>query len=496
MPAKVGIIGAGVCGLCCAKQLLEQTNCQVTIFEEKAWIGGLWNYNPNPNAKNALYESLRTNLPQQLMEFPDFTIETHNHTAYSNCNLFPYHKQVLSYLKQYTSQFNLIPYIKFHHKVISLKQQTNPTKQNKEKTFHVTVNDTKNNRIQNYTFDAIVVCNGHYNECYIPNIDKCNQFNGIIMHSRYYRRPDQVFDQSDRLNVTQNCDKVSKEMRKNIVIIGNKSSGFDLSKDLYLYLNKNKLDKKYQIFHISRSVLDEKSINSRLFFKHRNSWMKSGNYHFVQGLIFDSLTNENKAVFKYINSSNIEIPIVNNGLNCNEYDCNDIKFDDKNKIVCISCDLCLFCTGYYFDFPFLLNESENDKDDELNNYFNKKTYVPMLYDGIFFALNPMLSFVGIQKKLAPFVVVYYQCLYVARVVSGMKKLTKKQDICHNNINYGFFQNTKDHLLGDAQFDYIEQICEKLGVEKPKYLDVWRNAYSNKFVLRYQNIYNVSITSKL
>ena len=492
MQTKIGIIGASVSGLCCAKQILEQRNCQVTVFEQNAWIGGLWHYDPNPNANNALYESLRTNLSLELMEFPDFTMKTHNHTAYSDYNLFPNHKQVLSYLKQYVSQFNLMPHIKLQHKVVSLRQQMEP--KTSKKTFNMTVKNIKNNTTQDYTFDAIVVCNGHYSECYIPNIDKFSQFpfNGIIMHSRYYRRPNDVFDKLNHNTLNKNqmshVYKWNAKMKRNIVIVGNKSSGFDLSRELYLYINKNNLHKKYQIFHISQGVVHNKQIGDRLFLKHRKPWMESGSYHFVQRLTFDTLEND-KAVFKYVNTN--KIPIVNNGVKCSDYNCSGMKFDDENKSTSILCDLCLFCTGYYYDFPFLLNDNS---DDEFANYFNKKTYIPMLYDGIFFAPNPMLSFVGIHKKTVPFLVTYYQCLYVAYVVSGVKKLPTKDEI----LNYRFIQSGNDVklFLGESLFDYIAEICHKLGIERPKNLDVWRKAYLNTFITRYQHVYNIRLASKL
>ena len=60
MKHKVGIIGAGIAGICMCKQLLDKEIDDIKIFEQRSDIGGIWDYDPNPNAENALYESLTT----------------------------------------------------------------------------------------------------------------------------------------------------------------------------------------------------------------------------------------------------------------------------------------------------------------------------------------------------------------------------------------------------------------------------------------------------
>lgn len=40
---QIGIIGAGPCGLSCAKNALE-FDCEVTVYERNNRIGGQWNY--------------------------------------------------------------------------------------------------------------------------------------------------------------------------------------------------------------------------------------------------------------------------------------------------------------------------------------------------------------------------------------------------------------------------------------------------------------------
>ena len=62
--SKVAIIGAGASGIISAKLFLDK-GFDVTIFEKTDSIAGVWNY----TEQGALYKSLRTNLPKEIMIF-------------------------------------------------------------------------------------------------------------------------------------------------------------------------------------------------------------------------------------------------------------------------------------------------------------------------------------------------------------------------------------------------------------------------------------------
>jgi cation diffusion facilitator CzcD-associated flavoprotein CzcO len=62
-PMKVAIIGGGAAGLAALRH--APVNAAVTLFEKKR-IGGLWQL-PGP-----MYDNLHTNLPYQVMAYPDF----------------------------------------------------------------------------------------------------------------------------------------------------------------------------------------------------------------------------------------------------------------------------------------------------------------------------------------------------------------------------------------------------------------------------------------
>lgn len=69
------------------------------------------------------------------------------------------------------------------------------------------------------TFDAIILCNGHYNEPHVPKIPGIEKFKGIALHSHHYREPE-MFD------------------GKNVCILGASSSGIDICLEVSNYANK------------------------------------------------------------------------------------------------------------------------------------------------------------------------------------------------------------------------------------------------------------------
>ena len=82
MVKKVCVIGAGAAGLSAARHLLQpvqvvgesQVTCEPVVFEQGHCVGGTWVYEAKQNGEvhSSMYKSLRTNLPKEVMAFPDF----------------------------------------------------------------------------------------------------------------------------------------------------------------------------------------------------------------------------------------------------------------------------------------------------------------------------------------------------------------------------------------------------------------------------------------
>ncbi|KAJ3323810.1 hypothetical protein HDV06_001180 [Boothiomyces sp. JEL0866] len=183
---RVCIIGAGASGLIAAHKLL-QANISFDIYEQKPHLGGVWHYDPAPLSNeqlikdykgntdhvsinrneaeipSALYPSLHTNLPAELMGIRDYPF--HSEVQ------FPTHDRVLEYLESFAKSKGIYPLVKFNHQVEKIENKK------------VTVNGVTTE------YDYIMICNGHYAIPRIPNIQGLQEFKGKVLHSQEYRTP-------------------------------------------------------------------------------------------------------------------------------------------------------------------------------------------------------------------------------------------------------------------------------------------------------------------
>ncbi len=202
---KVAVIGAGPSGLVSARELIRE-GAEVVVFEENDAPGGVWIYeddveddvlgvNPTSRIRCSLYESLRTNLPRDLMAFLDYTFDS-NGGGEDDWPRYPHHSLVLKYLENFVTDFELNGVIRF------LESVTDVTRNSQ---WQVTT--SLNNTME---FDAILVCNGHYTKPRIPQLKGIEHFKGEVLHSHNYRRPDAFTG-------------------KRVALWGTAASGFDIS---------------------------------------------------------------------------------------------------------------------------------------------------------------------------------------------------------------------------------------------------------------------------
>jgi len=193
--SRVAIIGAGPAGLCAAAQLKHRvgSSAGVRVFERAGSLGGTWRYtdNPSTDAASSMYANLRTNLPVQCMAFPDFPFQPLETS-------FPGHREILAYLANY-ADYHQLDNITFNSPV------TQVTKERNKWTVETTQEKDE--------FDFVIVANGHYTKPSLPEIFKQSAFQGSIIHSHVYRRPEHY-------------------RGKRTLVIGVGPSGTDISIDL------------------------------------------------------------------------------------------------------------------------------------------------------------------------------------------------------------------------------------------------------------------------
>ncbi|KAM4675398.1 uncharacterized protein O3C94_008089 [Discoglossus pictus] len=185
---RVAVIGAGAAGLCCARHLLSrpQTYSAPVVFEMSGKVGGTWVYTKSEESDSfihsSMYRDLRTNLPKEIMAFPDFPFD-------SSLPSFVHHSEVLRYLEKYADRFCIRPHIRFNCRVVSVFPVLGEEKNDKV-SWDVTFHTESASQPVTQRFDAIMVCVGHYSHPFIPDIPGIETFQGKTMHSHLYRFPE------------------------------------------------------------------------------------------------------------------------------------------------------------------------------------------------------------------------------------------------------------------------------------------------------------------
>ncbi|KAF2851956.1 flavin dependent monooxygenase-like protein [Plenodomus tracheiphilus IPT5] len=245
---RIAVVGAGPSGVAAAKYLrAENAFDKIVLFEQRSRSGGIWNYTPdqrnedlftipqaNPKGQNQdpewkesdtvdqakrktanglkkdasflspMYEDLETNIPRGLMGFKglDWPEDT---------QLFPKHETVLDYVEEYGKEVQ--GFVQYETQVVDAE----PNNNERNSTWNVTTRNLRTEQVTEEIFDAVIVANGHFIVPYIPEIPSIKEWNeqypGLIIHSKYYRRP---------------TDFTGKK----VVVVGNSASGADISNQI------------------------------------------------------------------------------------------------------------------------------------------------------------------------------------------------------------------------------------------------------------------------
>lgn len=111
--------------------------------------------------------------------------------------------QVTDYLQAYAEHFQLLDNINLKTMVTSVKRlpfnfaacrgdskcDVNDIKLHRPKWQVVTRNLQTKDTIEE-VFDAVLICTGHFNDPNFPDIPGLNNFDGTLLHSHDYRKPE------------------------------------------------------------------------------------------------------------------------------------------------------------------------------------------------------------------------------------------------------------------------------------------------------------------
>ncbi|MPZ45116.1 MAG: SidA/IucD/PvdA family monooxygenase [Betaproteobacteria bacterium] len=169
---RVAIIGAGACGICAAKYLLE-VGFDVSVFEIGSQVGGMWWY-LNDNGRSSAYRTLHINTSRGVTRFSDldFDAETQD---------FPDHADMHRYLVRYAEHFGVTPRIRFRSRVVGVRPDFEPAREAPSWRLELTDGTVE-------TFDAVIVATGHLTRPY--EIPELQRFGGDYLHSHHYKAPE------------------------------------------------------------------------------------------------------------------------------------------------------------------------------------------------------------------------------------------------------------------------------------------------------------------
>ena len=212
---KVAVIGGGSAGVVAARYL-KRGGHEPTLFEAGATFGGVWA--PAPT-NDVVYKSLRTNLPTVVMQSPDLDF-AEGLPSYVDAEALG------AYIERYAAEFGVDAVARFGATVTSVAPVDGAW----------TVAWDGDGGCRDERFDAVVVANGHYNRPYEPEI--AGQAAWLAAGG----------DRS--ISHSQRYDEPSSYAGKAVLVVGGRSSGVDLARELrgvasWVYVMEKKCAEPY-----------------------------------------------------------------------------------------------------------------------------------------------------------------------------------------------------------------------------------------------------------
>ena len=397
--AKVLVVGAGASGLVCAKEL-RQRGHEVRVFETKSNLGGVWLHatanNENKTTKTAMYDSLRTNLPREVMGYEAFPFLSSSSSSSSvDARRFCSHKEVQGYLQEFAKNFRLFDVLEFNTTVKECRKKKDGEEKLAEREeefgpkWTVKYEQGEKKELKRDTFDAIVVANGHYSKPRSARFLGADVFPGKQMHSSTYKEPSVFTNQ-------------------NVVLIGAQASGEDISRDI--------------------------ATKAKSVYLSAKTW---------QNAEWGSNPNISENLFRKPNVK----ALLENG---------SVEFEDGSVVENV--DAIVYCIGYEYDFPFLDPKDANfSVDDNYVNPLYEHLFVPenrssLSFVGLCWKVVPFPQFELQAKWIA-------KLLSGELKLPPTKEMKIHVENFENDRKSQNIPKRHWHCLGAEQFAYNDRIAE-------------------------------------
>ncbi|KAI4231301.1 MAG: hypothetical protein LQ349_005702 [Xanthoria aureola] len=375
---KVAIVGAGPAGIATAKHLRAERHCElIDIFEQQATTGGVWNYStyapsdelsiPQTNPHQPLREPQwqRSTGPDATASKPAFATPMYDRLESNLPHFLMKHSDDDSLEDQplFAGRESVLEYLNRYaddvRRLIKFQTQVYDIRKKSDgdgDTWLVCTKDLRSSKVSERLYDAVVVASGKHSVPLLPDVP------GIRAWDTEY---------PGIITHSMYYRKPDSFKDKKVLVVGNSSSGLDIAN---------------QISTVSRHPVWNSERSKKPDLESSESWKKVV-----------------PEVAEFISSS--EAPRA-------------LRFADGQVVSEV--DAIVFCTGYYYSFPFLssLQPPVIVTGERAEN----------LYQHIFYIDHPSIAFVGMPFKVIPFRTWEGQAAVIARVWSGRLELPRKQEM--------------------------------------------------------------------
>ena len=373
---RIGIIGGGAAGLAAARAFLrankgggdgstatnDGVRFEVTLLEARDSIGGIWKYEegggdspPRPPAEKTkerpkksrpMYRNLRTNLPRELMAFREHAWGGDGREA-----SYVTHGQVQQYLEEYAKEFDLSSCIRFGCSVNLLKVMM--TDDGDDGDRRRVGEEEERDEQRGDGGDSWPKISLEWTDRG-NNDQKCQRtFDGVCICNGHYAHPSfpPILGLENFRGTVMHAveyDDPNDYAGKTVLCIGARASGGDIAREIGSVAHR---------VYLSDSTCDmrEEYGNNVIRMPRTTSVGSDGEVHFTTA-----------------------------GGGDEEWTANDV-------------DVIIFCSGYDYSFPFVTEESNL----ELTSIPGERRVRP-LYEQLWHAIHPSLSFVGLPHSVVPF----------------------------------------------------------------------------------------------
>lgn len=354
--------------------LAEKCFSKIDIFEQRCSVGGVWNYSPASDKKQLRDEIPQTN-PHQPLDEPIWHNVTGKGAREANF-VSPLYDNLETNIPNFLMQFSDKPFPKEsqlfpkHETVIQYLEEYSTAIRDliqfqvqvvdvrladaSRGTWSITTKALETGMENTETYDAVVVATGHYNVPYVPSIP------GISAWKEAY---------PGALSHSKSYNSPETYRDKKVIVVGNSASGVDIG---------------MQLSTVCRKPLISSSRSESLFLPEPNP-------------------------------DKLECPEIVEFLSPED---NDRAVRFSNGHIEEKVDAILFCTGYFYSYPFL-----SPLDPPIVKDGSRTLHI---YQHIFYIEQPTIVFPVLNHKVIPFPMAENQAAVIARVWSGRLVLPSKQ----------------------------------------------------------------------